>query len=38
MARQSAETMNADELKALILWYEGRLKYVRFLLAESGGK
>lgn len=37
MARKSIESMDATELKQLIMWYEGRMKYARFLLAESGG-
>lgn len=37
MARKALESMTAEELKQLILWYEGRLKYARFLLAETGG-
>lgn len=38
MARKPVETMTAEELRQLIVWYEGRLKYVRFLLSEAGGK
>jgi len=37
MARKSLESMNAAELKELIMWYESRLKYARFLLSEVGG-
>lgn len=38
MARKALESMNAEELRQLIMWYEGRLKYARFLLSEVGGK
>jgi len=37
MARKALESMTAQELKDLILWYESRLKYARFLLSEVGG-
>lgn len=35
MARKPVESMDAEELKQLILWYEGRLRYIRFLLSET---
>lgn len=38
VARKGVESMNVEELRDLILWYEGRLKYVRFLLSELGGR
>lgn len=37
MPRKALESMTAEELKQMILWYEGRTKYARFLLAEKGG-
>lgn len=37
MAVKKPEQMTADELKQLIMWYESRLKYVRYLLSEVGG-
>lgn len=32
--KKSMESMTKDELVALILWYEGRLKYARYLLSQ----
>lgn len=38
MARKTVELMNAEELKKLVLFLEARLKYVRYLFSELGGR
>lgn len=37
MARPKVEQMNKEELKELIEWYTGRIKYCTYLLAEKEG-
>lgn len=37
MVLKSVVSFNEQELRALILKYEAKLKYLRFLLSEVGG-
>lgn len=38
MARKKIEEMDVTELIDLVRWYDGRLRYVRFLLKDKFDK
>lgn len=35
MARKRVEEMSKDELEGLIGWMEGRIRYMKFLIADK---